>query len=71
MPSTAQPPPTAEPMIRLLRTVLDEARAVLQAAGPEEELLVLEQSIEQVQREAEALAPDFPCISIRNGPSPS
>lgn len=70
MPFTTLPPPPAEAMIRLLRTVLDEARAVLQVAGPEERLLLLDQSIEQLQKKAKALAPDFPSVTVQNGSSP-
>jgi hypothetical protein len=59
----------AEPVIRRLRTVLDETSGVLQAAGGEEEVLVLGEEVERLRRKAEALAPDYPGAPVQNGPA--
>ena len=60
---------TPEPVIRLLRTVLEEARDVLHGAGGEQSLLLLEERIQRVQEEAALLAPDFPSVNVQNGAS--
>jgi hypothetical protein len=61
--------PTAECVIRHLRTVLDETQGLLSVAGGGEELLILGQSIERLRGEAATMAPNFPELTIRNGPA--
>jgi len=57
----------SEALVRLLRTVLDEARALLAAAPIGESTAALEETIARLQQEAESLAPDFPSGNLRNG----
>lgn len=57
----------SDALLRLLRTVLDEARALLAAAPIDEDTALLEETIARLQREAEALAPDFPNGNLQNG----
>jgi len=59
----------AEATVRRLRTVLEEARSVIQAAPDDDRVAWLEHAISQLQREAEYLAPDFPSEILRNGES--
>jgi hypothetical protein len=57
----------SEALVRLLRTVLDEAHALLAAAPIGESTAALEETIARLQREAESIAPDFPSGKLRNG----
>jgi hypothetical protein len=56
-----------EALVRLLRTVLDEARGLLAAAPIGESTAALEETIARLQREAESMAPDFPSGKLQNG----
>ena len=58
-----------EATVRRLRTVLEEARGVIQAASEDDRLIRLDAAIAQLQREAEHLAPDFRTEMLRNGES--
>jgi len=51
----------------LLRTVLNEAKALLAAVPIGESTAALEETIARLQQEAESLAPDFPSGKLRNG----
>jgi hypothetical protein len=63
--------PQTEAALRLLRTLLDEARAMLPLVGGETEALMLERRITHAQREAEAFVPNFRSVNLRNGASGS
>ena len=66
-PSSAAFEVRSEALVRLLRTVLDEASALV-AAGPiGERSAALKETIDRLQREAESIAPDFPSGNLRNG----
>lgn len=57
----------SEALIRLLRTVLEEARSLVREAPLAEQSAALEETIVRLQREAEKLAPDFNDRNLRNG----
>jgi len=62
--------PKAEAALRLLRTVLDEARDMLRLLGTDEtQASMLERRIARAQQEAEALVPSFCTGMLRNGAS--
>lgn len=53
--------------MRLLRTVLEEARMIVRNAPIGEDVACLEETIARLQHEAESIAPDFPSGNLRNG----
>jgi hypothetical protein len=56
-------------LFRRLRTLLEEARGLLQAAAPAgERFFMIEQSIARLEREAKLIAPDFGSGNVQNGP---
>lgn len=57
----------SEALVRLLRTVLDEARQLLDEAPLDEQTAALAQSILRLQDEAERIAPDFRSENVRYG----
>lgn len=57
----------SDALIRLLRTVLEEAHQLLSDAPMDEETARLNETIVRLQQEAERIAPDFPSEIIRYG----
>ncbi len=61
----------SEALVRLLRTVLDEAHQLLGEAPLGEETAALSETILRLQQEAARIAPDFRSENIRFGASGS
>ncbi|WP_171127486.1 hypothetical protein [Sphingomonas sp. ID1715] len=59
----------SEALVRLLRTVLDEAHQLLSEAPVGEDTAALNETISRLQREAEQIAPDFRSENLRYGAS--
>ena len=59
----------SEALVRLLRTVLNEAHQLLSEAPVGEETAALDDTIQRLQREAERIAPDFRSENVRYGAS--
>ena len=63
--------PRTEATVRRLRTLLEEARGMIQLVPDDALFASLDRRIEALQHEAEHLAPDFAAKTIRNGVSGS
>jgi hypothetical protein len=59
----------SEALVRLLRTVLDEAHQLLNGAPVGEQTAALAETILRLQQEAERIAPDFRSKNLRFGAS--
>ena len=61
----------SEALVRLLRTVLDEAHQLLSEAPLGEKTAALDETIQRLRKEAESIAPDFRSENLRFGVSGS